>query len=92
MLDVSFQSRSRESNNASFIRTALGAEKLEDILRPAGHRSAYFWCEKEAAHHGMIGIEVFHHYMRRITRIGQFFDRARRAILQRQRLHKRHAH
>jgi hypothetical protein len=41
------------------------------VGRPAGQRSAYFWCEKEAAHHhGMSGVEVFRHYMRRITHLG----------------------
>jgi hypothetical protein len=48
----------------------LGHEKPEEVLRPAGHRSAYFWCEKEAAHHGMSGVEVFRHHMRRITQRG----------------------
>ncbi|MBN8942763.1 MAG: 4-vinyl reductase [Rhizobiales bacterium] len=57
-------------NNHYAVEAALGPEKLEEILRPAGHRSAYFWCEKEAAHHGMGGVEVFHHYMKRITQRG----------------------
>ena len=57
-------------NNHYVVEAALGAQKLEEILRPAGYRSAYFWCEKEAAHHGMSGIDVFHHYMRRITQRG----------------------
>lgn len=52
------------------VEAVLGPEKLEEVLRPAGHCSAYFWCEKEAAHHGMSGIEVFRHYMRRITQRG----------------------
>lgn len=57
-------------NNHYAVEAALGPEKLEEILRPAGHRSAYFWCEKEAAHHGLSGVEVFQHYMRRITQRG----------------------
>lgn len=57
-------------NNHYAIEAAVGAERLEDILRPAGHRSAYFWCEKEAAHHGLSGVDVFRHYMRRITQRG----------------------
>ncbi len=57
-------------NNHFAVEAALGPDALADILRPAGHRSAFFWCEKEAAHHGMTGIEVFHHYMRRITQRG----------------------
>jgi hypothetical protein len=57
-------------NNHYAIEAILGPERLEDVLRPAGHRSAYFWCEKEAAHHGMNGTDVFRHYMRRITQRG----------------------
>jgi predicted hydrocarbon binding protein len=57
-------------NNHYAVEAILGAEKLEEVLRPAGYRSAYFWCEKEAEHHGLSGIEVFHHYMRRITQRG----------------------
>lgn len=57
-------------NNHYAVEAVLGPEKLEEVLRPAGHRSAYFWCEKEAAHHGLSGVEVFRHYMRRITQRG----------------------
>lgn len=57
-------------NNHFAVEAALGAEKLAEILRPAGYRSAYYWCEKEAAHHGLSGVEVFRHYMRRITQRG----------------------
>jgi len=57
-------------NNHYAVEAVLGAQKLEEVLWPAGHRSAYFWCEQEAAYHGMSGVEVFHHYMRRITQRG----------------------
>jgi predicted hydrocarbon binding protein len=57
-------------NNHFAIEAAVGAEELERILRPAGYRSAYYWCEKEAAFHGMSGVDVFRHYMRRITQRG----------------------
>jgi predicted hydrocarbon binding protein len=57
-------------NNHYAVEAVLGPEKLEEVLRPAGRRSAYFWCEKEAAHHGMSGVEVFRHYMRRLTQRG----------------------
>jgi predicted hydrocarbon binding protein len=57
-------------NNHYAVEAVLGPEKLEEVLRPAGYRSAYFWCEKEAAHHGLSGAEVFQHYMRRITQRG----------------------
>jgi len=57
-------------NNHFAVEAALGAEKLAEVLRPAGYRSAYYWCEKEAAHHRLSGVEVFRHYMRRITQRG----------------------
>lgn len=57
-------------NNHFAIEAELGAERLAALLRPAGHLSAYVWCEKEAAHHGLSGIDVFHHYMRRLSQRG----------------------
>jgi hypothetical protein len=57
-------------NNHYAIEAVLGPEKLEQILRPEGHRSAYFWCEQAARHHGMSGIQVFCLYLRRISQRG----------------------
>jgi predicted hydrocarbon binding protein len=57
-------------NNHFAIEAELGPERLEAVLRPAGQRSAYLWCEKEAAHHGLNGIDVFHHYIKRISQRG----------------------
>jgi predicted hydrocarbon binding protein len=57
-------------NNHFALEAELGPERLAAVLRPAGHRSAYHWCEKEAAHHGLDGLGAFHHYMRRITQRG----------------------
>src|SRR5580693_8862592 len=34
-------------NNHYAVEKALGAAELEKILRPAGYRSAYVWCQKE---------------------------------------------
>ena len=33
-------------------------QKLEEVLRSAGRRSPYFWCEEAAHHHGMSGVGV----------------------------------
>jgi Domain of unknown function (DUF5943) len=57
-------------NNHYAVEAVLGPEKLAEVLRPAGYQSAYFWCEKEAAYHGMGGIEVFRHYMKRLGQRG----------------------
>ena len=57
-------------NNHFAVEVELGPERLAAVLRPAGYRSAHHWCEKEAAHHGLAGLAVFHHYMKRITQRG----------------------
>src|SRR4051812_10136520 len=57
-------------NNHFAVEDALGREELGRILAPAGYRSAYHWCEREAAHHGIFGEEVFRHYMRRLSQRG----------------------
>ena len=57
-------------NNHFALEAALGPEELERILHPAGYRSAYYWCEKEAAHHGLSGADVFRHYMKRMSQRG----------------------
>jgi hypothetical protein len=57
-------------NNHFAVEAAIGPERLAEVLRPAGYRSAYHWCEQEAKHHGLAGLDVFHHYMRRLTQRG----------------------
>jgi predicted hydrocarbon binding protein len=57
-------------NNHAAVEAALGAEKYAEILFAAGHKSAYVWCEMEAKTHGLKGIAVFHHYMKRLSQRG----------------------
>ncbi|HEU4689969.1 MAG TPA: DUF5943 domain-containing protein, partial [Vicinamibacterales bacterium] len=57
-------------NNHLAIERALGEERYAELLFDAGHRSAYVWCEMEAKTHGLRGLEVFHHYMRRLSQRG----------------------
>ena len=57
-------------NNHAEIEAALGAERYAEILFRAGHKSAYTWCELEAATHGLAGVTVFHHYMKRLSQRG----------------------
>ena len=57
-------------NNHAAVEEALGQERYAAILFEAGHRSAYVWCEKEARTHGLEGVEVFHHYMKRLSQRG----------------------
>ena len=57
-------------NNHLATEAALGLERYSEILFEAGHKSAYVWCEQEARTHGLDGVEVFHHYMKRLSQRG----------------------
>ena len=57
-------------NNHMGIEEALGAEKYAEVLYKAGYKSAYFWCEKEAECHNLRGVDVFEHYMKRLSQRG----------------------
>ncbi len=57
-------------NNHLAVEAALGPERLSEVLRPAGHRSAHYWCEREAAYHHLDGPAVFRHYLRRLSQRG----------------------
>jgi hypothetical protein len=57
-------------NNHYAIEQAIGPAEMERLLRPAGYKSAYFWCEKEAAFHGLGGEQTFRHYLKRLSQRG----------------------
>jgi len=57
-------------NNHIAIESAVGEERYAQQLFEAGHKSAYVWCEKEARTHGIQGVAVFHHYMKRLSQRG----------------------
>jgi predicted hydrocarbon binding protein len=57
-------------NNHTEIGAALGTERYAEILFRAGRNSAYTWCKREAATHGLEGVAVFHHYMKRLSQRG----------------------
>ncbi|WP_456269147.1 4-vinyl reductase [Kushneria sp. AK178] len=57
-------------NNHMAVEEALGAEKYAEILYHAGYKSAWHWCEKEAELHGLEGVDVFEHYMKRLSQRG----------------------
>ncbi|MFT4994692.1 MAG: hypothetical protein ACI965_001731 [Paraglaciecola sp.] len=60
-------------NNHMAIEEALGPQKYADILYKAGYKSAYYWCEKEAAAHGLSGEAIFEHYMTRYPSVAGDF-------------------
>jgi len=57
-------------NNHKGIEEVLGADKYAEILYKAGYKSAWHWCEKEAECHGLEGVAVFEHYMKRLSQRG----------------------
>ena len=57
-------------NNHTAIESTLGEQRYAQQLFDAGHKSAYVWCEKEARTHGLEGVAVFHHYMKRLSQRG----------------------
>jgi len=58
------------TNNHVAIEAALGREAYADILYQAGYKSAYHWCEKEAHKHGISGMAVYEHYLKRLSQRG----------------------
>ncbi len=52
------------------MESALGRERYAAQLWNSGYKSAYTWCEKEAETHGLAGMAVFHHYLRRLSQRG----------------------
>jgi hypothetical protein len=49
---------------------ALGIAANARMSYEAGHKSAWEWCAKEAKTHGLSGLDVFRHYMRRLSQRG----------------------
>ena len=64
-------------NNHMGIEEVLGAEAYAEILYKAGYKSAWHWCEKEAECHGLEGVAVFEHYMKRLSQRGWACSRSR---------------
>ena len=57
-------------NNHTAIEEALGRQKYATLLYDAGYKSAYFWCASEAKTHGLNGLPVFEHYLKRLSQRG----------------------
>jgi predicted hydrocarbon binding protein len=58
------------TNNLAAVEQRVGREASAELHRAGGYRSAYEWCEHEAERHGLGGVEVFSHYMRRLGQRG----------------------
>ena len=57
-------------NNHVEAEAAIGRETYAASLYKAGHRSAYFWCEQESRTHGLQGLAVYEHYLKRLSQRG----------------------
>ncbi len=57
-------------NNHVASEKAMGVEAYAKHLHEAGYKSAWQWCEKESARHGLLGLDVFHHYLKRLSQRG----------------------
>jgi hypothetical protein len=60
-------------NNHMGIEKEIGTDRYADILYKAGYKSAHYWCEKEAIEHGILGADVWDHYMKRLSQRGWGF-------------------
>lgn len=58
------------TNNHTAVEEALGRDAYAEILYKAGYKSAYHWCDKEAKLHGLGGMAVFEHYLKRLSQRG----------------------
>ena len=57
-------------NNHTAIEAALGREKYAELVYDAGYKSAHYWCTRESATHGLVGVSVFEHYLKRLSQRG----------------------
>lgn len=57
-------------NNHVEAEAAAGRDVYADSLYKAGHRSAFFWCQQEAATHGLESMAVYEHYLKRLSQRG----------------------
>lgn len=57
-------------NNHRAVEEGLGRDVYAKLLYDAGYRSAWQWCDREAVTHALRGVDVFRHYMKRISQRG----------------------
>lgn len=48
----------------------FGVAGMKAVFEAATGQAARIWCEREAKTHGLLGVEVFRHYLKRITERG----------------------
>src|ERR1700759_597191 len=58
------------TNNHVAIEAARGRERYAQQLYEAGYKSAFYWCAKESVTHGLSGLAVYEHYLKRLSQRG----------------------
>lgn len=56
--------------NHQAVEAALGKARHGEILHEAGHAAAFAWCAAAARAGGLAGLDVFHHYLARLSQRG----------------------
>jgi hypothetical protein len=57
-------------NSHKAVEAAVGIAANARLAYEAGYRSAWYWCDQESKRHGLAGMQVFEHYMRRLSQRG----------------------
>jgi predicted hydrocarbon binding protein len=57
-------------NSHKAVEAIVGVDANARIAYDAGHKSAWHWCDQESKRHGLDGLHVFEHYMRRLSQRG----------------------
>jgi hypothetical protein len=57
-------------NYHSAMEKALGETSYARALWDVGYKSAWQWCQRESATHKLRGLDVFRHYMQRLSQRG----------------------
>jgi len=57
-------------NNHVEAEQAIGRDVYAKSLYAGGHRSAHYWCTQEARRHGLRGMAVVEHYLKRLSQRG----------------------
>ena len=52
------------------VEAKLGLEETSQLYFSGTYKAAYFWCEQEASTHNLSGVDVFSHYMKRMSQRG----------------------
>lgn len=52
------------------VEEAIGVEAYAKLLYRAAYDATYPWCGVQAKLHGLSGMEVFHHYLKRLSQRG----------------------